>query len=973
MSALCTSCAAKVPVGVEICEVCRTAQIPKVDFDSFSGHSPSHSPSHSIDHVWPWPGSGIDATSPFLEDAELVPFCGRGSELGRLGANVEKSLKQSKLRGCLVLGAPGMGKSRLLLELGRLCTEHLGLPRDRILVGTMPGEGASPVSALTEQLRTRCDIRTGEPAQSAREKILRTCRSLLSAVRATEVAHCLGELLGVPFPDSPVQSPNLHSVQSGDAMHPVGGEPRTYVALKRFLSADAARAPLVLLFDEMEHATDETLSLIHYLVESMVELPVFVGLFARPEFLDNNGDYGCSTGGLERIDLPPMPVPDAVEMFATAVGCEPEEIPLGLLSLVEQHSEGSPRKLVELLQLLTETGALTRLNIPDGIGDGAHVAMVADWDDERLAGLELPETLDMDGLVHARLAAMAPELRALLEKAAVCGEHFYLDALVMLERCEQAGITGGDDIEPGSLGDSPADPDGPALDELLASGERAAVQEALALLMRHGLVRAVRDSRLRGELEYRFAYPPWRDIVYGTVPLLKRRSYHRLLAHWLLLHQEQSSEEVIETVARHYERAGRGAAAAFFYRRVASMAAERGSYSKPPRLLLRALACLGSADVGIRVGLWHDLGAALVQKGDYDAAFGAYEKLLRLAHALAVRHHLAKAHHALGQIFRHKGEPSLALEHLTRAYDEYDELADAAGLSNVLEDLGQVLWLLGRTQEALDRASRALELRRRAGDRRKVAASLLQIGSIEQHRGLLDPAVSCYEEAMRKHEGDPQLMAACLEALGSVELLRGLLPAARTRFEQGIALIEPFARSPLRAVLLCRLGEVLLQQGHTDEAEAQLQTARELAIRLSARRALAEIQRLLGLVLLRRGQHKAALDCCQKALDQAQKNGVRHEIARALLVLGEVHAATLFDETVEGAHPAWDCFRRSVALLREVGDQAELALALYQLARHLIERGRVAPARATLREAEGIAARLHMRAAEEIRQMLAEI
>ena len=129
----------------------------------------------------------------------------------------------------------------------------------------------------------------------------------------------------------------------------------------------------------------------------------------------------------------------------------------------------------------------------------------------------------------------------------------------------------------------------------------------------------------------------------------------------------------------------------------------------------------------------------------------------------------------------------------------------------------------------------------------------------------------------------------------------------------------------------------------------------------------------MGLLLLSRGQHKAALESCQKALDQAQRNGMRHEIARALLALGQVHAATPFDETVEGAHPAWECFRRSVTLLREVGDQAELAVALYQLGRHLIERGRTGPARNTLREAEGIASKLRMQQANEMRQMLAEL
>ena len=96
-----------------------------------------------------------------------------------------------------------------------------------------------------------------------------------------------------------------------------------------------------------------------------------------------------------------------------------------------------------------------------------------------------------------------------------------------------------------------------------------------------------------------------------------------------------------------------------------------------------------------------------------------------------------------------------------------------------------------------------------------------------------------------------------------------------------------------------------------------------------------------------------------------RKSGVRHEIARALLALGEAHAATLFDETIEGQHPAWDCFRRSITLLREVGDQAELAFALYQMGAPADRAGPYQPARNTLREALDIATRLRLGIAYE--------
>jgi hypothetical protein len=62
-----------------------------------------------------------------------------------------------------------------------------------------------------------------------------------------------------------------------------------------------------------------------------------------------------------------------------------------------------------------------------------------------------------------------------------------------------------------------------------------------------------------------------------------------------------------------------------------------------------------------------------------------------------------------------------------------------------------------------------------------------------------------------------------------------------------------------------------------------------------------------------------------------------------------------------------------VALLREVGDEAELALALSALGRHLIERGRVGPGRATLREAMQLGIQLRMRLADDLQAVLSEL
>ena len=574
-----------------MCASCRTAQVPRIDLDPLLS---------SIGEVTAPPSSSSSELSPDQE----VPWCGRSSELKALMTLAEQSLNRRQLRCFLVLGTPGLGKSRLLRELGRMIVRHLGVPKTRVLFATVPGEGAAAHSVFAELFHKRFAITAGESAQSARDKVLRTCRSLLPAVRATEVAHLLGDLLELPFPDSPVSS--------GMMLQPGRTTPRLYSAIKRFLAADARRAPLLLLLDEMEHAGAETMSLMHYLLDGLQDLPVLIGLAARPEFADTYPDFGTSTVVPERLELAALPAEDAIELLGAVVGADPEELPAPLVAHIGTAFDGSPRAVVELVRLLVEIGALSWVPASDPMAAEDDQPLVPEWDSERLDKGELPASFA--GLVHARLQAMAAAPRAILEQAAIVGEHFYLGAVRMLARCDATRLgveltaeprepsesaesaESAESIEPTELTESaesaePSDPDGPPLDEVIEASERADEEdELLALLQSQGVVLLLPSSQLRGEREYRFAYPPWQETIYRSIPPAKRRRYHHLVAQWLQLCPERDRQEVQEAIGRHLERASRGPDAARHYRRSAELATARGAYNRAPRLLLRALA-----------------------------------------------------------------------------------------------------------------------------------------------------------------------------------------------------------------------------------------------------------------------------------------------------------------------------------------------------------------------------------------------
>ena len=70
----CLSCQAPVADGVEVCEICRTTQIPKLNLDSLSGPTPN------VLAAAMHPGRERG------EELDEVPFTGRGEALGRLAA-----------------------------------------------------------------------------------------------------------------------------------------------------------------------------------------------------------------------------------------------------------------------------------------------------------------------------------------------------------------------------------------------------------------------------------------------------------------------------------------------------------------------------------------------------------------------------------------------------------------------------------------------------------------------------------------------------------------------------------------------------------------------------------------------------------------------------------------------------------------------------------------------------------------------
>ena len=75
----------------------------------------------------------------------------------------------------------------------------------------------------------------------------------------------------------------------------------------------------------------------------------------------------------------------------------------------------------------------------------------------------------------------------------------------------------------------------------------------------------------------------------------------------------------------------------------------------------RALACIAEHDHATRIHLWHDLGSIYELIGDFEAALGAFERMLRLSWVAASKTKAAVAFNKMGRVWRRKGDLKLAL------------------------------------------------------------------------------------------------------------------------------------------------------------------------------------------------------------------------------------------------------------------------------------------------------------------------
>jgi tetratricopeptide (TPR) repeat protein len=793
-----------------------------------------------------------------------------------------------------VVGRQGTGKTRLISELVPLLGRN-GEGACRVFHGTAERDAAgTPVrhAALRSLLRDRFEL-LPVADEASRLRFAHEVRTVMGEEQVDEMLHFLGGFVGLEYSPTPF----LRAVTEAPKQHAEIAR----AALRRFIEADAAHSPLVLVLDDMHWADSDTLGMISEIATGLGGSPVVLLIAARPDMLVHVAGWGEGAVDHERIDLRNLEPDDAEQMFRNLLPRVPG-IPDETTQAAVEMTGGNPAFLEQLVRLFVENGTIDTRQ--------------PTWqlDPDKAAQTELP--ISIEEAIEARIAALENDERDLLEKAAVFGNVFWVSAVIAMTRLEAQ---------------LPASPPGP-LELEWGNGEdvRRRVADLVAMLADRDYVLRLEalDSSIPGEDEVVFKHNLERELIIRSTEVSRLARYYLSAAQWLEAKTVQRSDEQLEFLAGLYERGGDALRAAHCYLQGGDRARARYAPDEARTLYEKGLQMLGQVDAPARLDALHNLGDVLEQSGRTEEAMTYFVEMLQLAWRFDNFAKAGAAYSRLARGYRRFGKYDAAMDHLRRAHELFETSRDDRGIASTLDDMGRVNWLRGAFGQALDFHRQALTIRRALGDRRSIALSLANIGRVHHDTGNFKAAISQFREALdlRRDIGDLVGVVQSLCDLGGVHAEDGNHGLALEFLGEARTMAREIGDKLALADVLSRTGEVKSAMGRGEEAVQDLSEAKVLAAGLGDRVALALAHQRLAHVHLQLGNLEAADVEAHAAVAVSEAVGLRVHIGCGYRVKAEVAAA------LGHVAQAEDDFRRAIDILAAIKHEVELARAYQGLA-----------------------------------------
>ena len=321
----------------------------------------------------------------------LTRFVGRDRELEHL-THCFEGVREGAGQVVGIVGEPGMGKSRLILEFRK------GLPpgeytyREGNCIHYGEAIAYLPILGI---LRSYFDITEGENEATSKDKLYQRLASLDGQL--THTLPPLQELLSLSVDD-----------QSYLSLEPAQRRERVFEAIRYLLVTESQTHPLILAIEDLHWIDKTSEEFLSFFIKGLPGAPILLLLLYRPEYTP---EWVSKTFYSQiRVDhLTERPSAELVQAMLSEGEVSPE-----ISDFIVGRTAGNPLFIEELTRGLLEAGSILK--------DNEHYVLST-----TPSGIQVPETIQ--GIIASRLDRLTEDLKEALQVASVIGREFSLRLL----------------------------------------------------------------------------------------------------------------------------------------------------------------------------------------------------------------------------------------------------------------------------------------------------------------------------------------------------------------------------------------------------------------------------------------------------------------------------------------------------------------------------------------------------------------
>lgn len=814
-------------------------------------------------------GKKVGAGELLLGSGELfaAPLIGRRAEVAQLRSLIAEA-REGRGNGVIIAGAEGMGKSRIVRD----ANLRAQLDGARVFCGRCPINRKTAYAPFFEIFQ----------------------QMVLAVNPGADVSAELRRLLRSTAPAG-----------SGDEAPPATGKYQLYNRIVQavqdmygFLSAGTSEgesnaSPLILVVDDVQWADPPTTELFSFLVgEAKQNRLLVIGTLTIDPSLEGPSEHGTNLAAWERraregafpiIRVEALNEPLVREHLQSLLG--EENISDELVRWTLWESAGSPLNIRRVVDYLIAHSYLY----------WTASGWVADMD--RIEGLRIPG--GAGSILMEKVEALPPEMRSVIEAAAVFGESSGVDGLTAV-----AGT----------------------------SAEDAYV--ALRGVVSLGLLDESNDGKT-----ITFPQIHLREAIYNAMTERRRTELHLRIAEVLETALTAGATHILGEVAYHYARANEQVKGVQYSVEAGDLAMRTIAHEGATEFYRSALELMDLAGVeeAKKAEVREKLADAYYRSSDHRAAMQAYQFLLKSIQARskddAPNADLARVMKKIGKVLAKRGEQEAAQSYYQNAIDQFEKLGrwdDVAELLNriawmyrerddyaaarasseralalldpteptvvfgyVMNTLGCLEFNLGNWQAARELLLEALKVADKVGSEQLSKVATTNIGNTLWKLGDWINALQYYKMnlALSEAEGDLWDLITAYNNVGIIEFSRGNFQVAAEFFEKSVRIDEKIGAVENEALARENLAEALEMLGRWSDALVQYNRCLSLQgfdeTRASRSSVYIPLARLMG----KKGDIAKAMSYAQKALSAAERARDEDLIAEASYVL-----ATIEDE-----------------------------------------------------------------------------